>query len=216
MNRSHSRKTKNANPRLNQRLVPQYDAKPSLTRKIRYFQSTAITGGVVTGNCLLRLLAGAIASSSTVFTLIAAVRLRAVKMWSASVASSSTLGFSTVRLEWVGTFNRDKEISDSGTATYPAHIRARPPKDSGADFWISEDTELVNNVLFLYDLPQGGLLDLTIDYVLIDGLEGTQYSRSSTSSNYGILTMPLNNITAAGTVGVQSTVPIANETANYS
>lgn len=200
-------------------MVPQYDAKPAMTRKIRYFQSSAVTGGVVTANCLFQLLVAAFNGNTTTFGLLSAVRIRSVKMWSASVQSSSTIGFSTVRLEWLGTFSRAKELSDSGTATYPAHIRSQPPADSDAAMWISQDTDVLNNALFLYDLPQGGILDLTIDMVYLDGPPpspgGTRILSVAAPSN-GIFTMPLNNsLVGTGSTGLQTTIPIANETALF-
>ncbi len=198
--------------KISQRLIPQYDAKPAFCRKIRYFQSSAVIGGVVTSRALLRLMVSVHSGSTTLVPLMAAVRIKAVKLWSASVAASTTLGFSTVRVQWLGTFTRAKEISDSGNATYPAHISTTPPPDSDASFWLSFDTDMIDNEIFQYDLPQGGILDLTIEYTLVDGAtsQGT-LTASSTPAFDGLAYLCLNNATTAGAAGLQTTQPIANQ-----
>jgi hypothetical protein len=133
---------------------------------MRFVATGAMVNDVVQDIDLLNLIqqaTSAISSSS----LLAAVKLASIEMWSPPAASSSTPN--TVAVRWTPTNYvgaPDKVISDTtlGTA-FAAHIMSRPPSTSVAGQWLAN----VGQPIMFLTGPEGTIVDATITFVLANG-----------------------------------------------
>lgn len=208
-------KTKNSNTggaSLVKRIPAAYDANVVVCRKIRFQAQSTLTQAIVTYRCFFKLLITVINGSTNTINLIGAIRIRGFKLY----ASNATNGISTVAFEWKGTYVRNQEIADSGTSTYPAYVSVRPPPESDLGFWVSSDTDLIDNTVCLISGPAGMIIDLMLDYVLYDGAAALAGSTLTAASGFsGPVVMRLDNSTTGGATGAQLMTPLHNQSALF-
>lgn len=89
------------------------------------------------------------------------IKLKSVEIWAANAAGNVS---NTVELEWVPTNyagNSGKTLTDTAMGVSNiAHIYAKPPKDSGASFWVSGNPSSSIN-FFRLTIPEGSIVDVT-------------------------------------------------------
>jgi hypothetical protein len=122
---------------------------------------------------------------------------------------TSTGGFGTtadeLQLNWRGERSPDIRLSDRGTISHPACIKSRPPKDSLAQFWITNQSNL-DTVLFSFSAPALTILDIQLSMTIGDGATRS-VTLTAVGSNTGIQYAHLDNAIAAGTVGPRLLIP---------
>lgn len=107
-------------------------------------------------------------SSTGNFRILSAIKLNRVEIWGLSGSGASDYGASSVVVEWLSQYSPTSEVTDSGTALYPAHVVTTPPRQSIASFWsMSGSNE--SEVLFKVIAPPGAIMDIWYDMVLQDG-----------------------------------------------
>ncbi len=193
-------------------MPPTVDSRPMHQRKVRFFANSTLTSVPITSLCFFRLMGLTVSGTTAFHYTKSAYRLRGLKIYSNNVTS----GFATVTVEWFSTYNRNKEVTDSGTPTIPAFLKTTPPPESDACNWLSTDSDLYNNVLFTITAPSGAIIDVSFDCV--DG-DGQNTFASGTLTGASGITGPaiakLDNITAAGATGGQLIVPLVNATVTF-
>jgi hypothetical protein len=116
---------------------------------------------------------------------------------------TSTGGFGTVaeelQLNWRGERSPDVRLSDRGTLSHPACIKSRPPKDSLAQFWVTNQSN-IDTVLFSISCPATTVLDLQLALTIGDGTT-RNVTLTAVGATTGIEYAHLDNAIAAGTVG---------------
>ena len=212
MHKRNNRRNRNHNVALKERIPPSVIPRPVCQRKVRFFATNTLTAVPITSLCFFRLLGLTVNGTTGLHYIAAAYRLRSLKVYSSVVGSS----FATISVEWFSTYNRNMEITDTGTSTYPAFIKTHPPPDSDAGNWLSTDSDLYNNVLFTISAPIGAVIDVSFDYVLGDGANTFASGVLSAAATFtGPVIMKLDNITSAGATGGQLISPLVNATANF-
>jgi len=100
-------------------------------------------------------------TSTAAYRSLDGIKLKAVEIWSANSAGNSS---NTIELEWVPVNyagNSGVTITDTAVGISDiAHIYARPPKDSGASFWVSGNPSTSLN-FFRMTIPEGAIVDVT-------------------------------------------------------
>jgi len=142
------------------------------TMRIRYNVSTAATD-TISGTNLLNLICVAVTATGT-NRIFAAVKIKEVEAWSPIRISNTTVPFDPINMgiEWFGTTNSFtnsvKHFSETMGAQ-SAHLLTRPPKLSSSGMWINglglNDT---TNTIFTLNMPEGAIVDLVFNYVLMD------------------------------------------------
>lgn len=142
------------------------------TMRIRYNAQTSNVN-TITGSGLLNLMCVA-TSATTTARIFAAVKIKELEAWSPIRISNTTTPFDPINLglEWFGTTgsytNSVKAFSESMGAQ-SAHLRTRPPKKSSSEEWINQAGNFDNaNTIFVVNMPEGGVLDVVFNYVLVD------------------------------------------------
>lgn len=211
-NRNKSRVNRRVRGRRNNKVVrvvqsrhdpsfpPQNNTKPICSRNLRYVASQGVTGVDVTARCLLNLVLATSTATTLAINVYESVRIQHVSMYH---VPSSTASFGAVTeeliLNWRGERSPDTRISDRGTLSHPACIKSRPPRESLAAFWITNQSNL-DTVLFNITSPQFSIIDVSLAFTIGDGT-----TRSVTLNGAGTVTgiayAALDNAIAAGTVG---------------
>jgi hypothetical protein len=95
----------------------------------------------------------------------------------------------TLAISWNGgpVFVTNAEVSDTSvSAAYPAHLLARPPKNSNAAFWQTNS----GNSIFVLTIPNDTVIDLSVDLVMSDQTDvATQSASSAATSNQYFLAL---------------------------
>jgi hypothetical protein len=162
---------------------PQIRSNPQMHHKYR-FGSGSSGGGTynITNNDIL-LSAGGICTvtNSTITAIFSSFRVRSVEVWGSAGAAPAT-----VSINWNGSpvFVSNSEASDTSVSpAYPAHILARPPKESNAAFWQTASSGTIFQIVVVND----SIIDVALDLVMSDnqdvdtvtgittGSLGTQY-----------------------------------------
>jgi hypothetical protein len=144
--------------------------KSNVILKHRFRWATDTNNGVV-NQAFNRFLATSllfmnIASGTLNYSIIAASKINRVEIYGPCV-NSTTLA--TVSIEWLSNFGPSSEFSDSTTSSAsPPHIVCVPPPLSLASFWSLTGSN-ASEVLFLYTLLPGSIIDIWFDIVLFDG-----------------------------------------------
>lgn len=145
------------------------EQKPIQTRSIRYFSGTAAATSV-TVSSLLNILLITTNASTAAFRLFEAVRIRSVSITILPDVSTNGVGFYT--FSWDGQFAPHSE--DSGIYTVGSAFRKtyKPPRDSLAWLWQSDDVPDLTQSLYTFDLGSQEctvVMDISFEYVIIDG-----------------------------------------------
>lgn len=182
MPRSRSRRGKMiARPRRAVRSVgpPQYDSYVPYRHTYRYEFSSSngelATFALNTSQMLCAF--GSIASTTTnLRSFFTQFRLLKLECWASALSSSAGTYAATVDVAWANSaesYAPPSRISDTTvTPSFPAHIVAVPPKNSGANFW-----QGVTNVTLL-DINVNG--NLIVDVTVMLGCDGAGASQAIT------------------------------------
>jgi len=104
-------------------------------------------------------------TNSTVTCFFLSARLIKVEAWANTSASNTSAG---VLLKWGSNNNYTgtREVSDlTNNPSSPAHIIARPPKDSMPAFWFNAQSSFN---IFTIGIAPGGIIDVSLEGVLSD------------------------------------------------
>jgi hypothetical protein len=125
--------------------------------------------------------------SNGFYRMIDAFRIDSVELFASPAMGTSN----TVALDWAGTnTGRSTRVSDTSLGINPAHIRTTPPEGSAASWWQNTSG---STVLFKITIPSGGVLDLTLDLVLVD--TGGQFiTVTSTVTDGNFVIKPLDTV----------------------
>jgi hypothetical protein len=199
--------------RKNPSYPPQYNAKPKLTRNIRYLAGSSIANVDITGRCLLNLVLATNTATTTAVNVFEAVKVLNISMY---YVPSSTANFGSsaeeLILNWRGDRSPDTRLSDRGTLNHPSCIKSRPPRDSLAGFWITNLSN-IDSVLFNVTVPAGTIIDVGLMMTIGDGVTRSVVL-AAVGSTTGIEYMHLDNAIAAGTVGGRTLAPDSLTTQN--
>jgi hypothetical protein len=83
-------------------------------------------------------------STTTLFSFWGSFKISSIEMWCPSVNNGTT----ECSVEWIGgQYGSNVSVQDaSNSVTYPAHIKAIPPRNNSASFWQSTGTEGFFNI----------------------------------------------------------------------
>jgi hypothetical protein len=124
-------------------------------------------------------------STTGLYPLFSAVRLRKVEVWSpfyGSIPPKPTDGTATLTWSAANTigggsqaysFNGNQEVSDTTLSTEaPSYISAIPPKNTQASFWngISSGVTATATPLFFLVVNPAAVVDITYQVTLVDGV----------------------------------------------
>jgi len=138
---------------------------PIHTRTIRYY----VEGGGQSTLSPAQILTAMVAvtnGSASAIPLYLAIKLRRISMY---YVSSSGFGSNTnlLTLGWTGYQNApDVLITDRGTLTQPACVKAVPPPNSSASFWFDVNSTNVTEPILSFNAPIGSILDLEFEFIL--------------------------------------------------
>jgi hypothetical protein len=149
--------------------VPQFQSTVHVRHHFRYFAATALNGSLTRAE-LLNLLVVADSTVTEGWRIFSGIKLNRVEI--RAVSQTSGAGSDTVPLtisvEWTSTYGPSSEVSDSGTPIHPPLIITSPPPQSLASFWsLTGSNE--SDVIALYNIPQGAVIDIWVDAILQDG-----------------------------------------------
>lgn len=144
---------------------PRWLSNTPISRKIRF----GVVAAQTETDFLVRnlLYAACYATSTTVlYPLAYAVRLKQLKIWFTSPTLASSI---TSTVEWnavsTGFLLNGSSVSETNTSTTDyVCLVARPPKQSLAS-WYQAGPTGVTNVLFSFSAPAGAILEIDFDYV---------------------------------------------------
>jgi hypothetical protein len=167
--------------------VPPFNATFTAGKRLRFEASGAGTVPVTVQDLfdLFCMATSAIAA----YRLFSGVRVRKVQAWGPMPAS---LVPTTVALEWANATNvamsiggPNRIVSDTSMgATRAAFVSGRPPAGSLASFWLSGVTPSsgVSPTVFTLNLPSNTIVDLTLDFVLQNDLDGASQQPQAVSA----------------------------------
>jgi hypothetical protein len=112
--------------------------------------------------------AGVLATSAVLGkTIFQSLRVVEIEMWTPPASQGAAATCSVLWTGNSGFYASAVEVSDTSVSTAePAHIRAKPPKNSESSFWGNAGT---SDGLFSLVAPPGTIIDLTVELVLADG-----------------------------------------------
>jgi hypothetical protein len=100
--------------------------------------------------------------SNGLYRMIDAFRIRAIDLYAVPEIGTVT----SVAIDWTGTnTQRSNRVSDTSLGISPAHVHACPPANSWASMWVNQSSA---TTLFSFTVPVQGVLDLSLDLVLVD------------------------------------------------
>lgn len=186
-----------------------YRAQPVMTRKFRYLASGSFSTDPITVGCLR--VATGIMKSDTANTTAAlapceAVRIKEVEMF--GIASGGPTAFTSIELVWKGANSPVSSISATGDNVRPAHIKARPPQNSQSSWWQDFNATQTTSLLELNG-PAGCVVDITLEYVLIDGSNGDVVTLAAATTAVGNYYPPLDSVSTSNTAGNGVLVPVS-------
>jgi hypothetical protein len=164
--KSQKAKGKRADSGLRARVVhpPPWSPNLIIRRKIRFQASAANVApyNTVTVDNIFGLHGMAI-NATTMYTLFTSVRIREIEMWGppASSLAPVTVAVRFPAGVFSGISNPESVVSDTSIgATVPAYLRAKPPKNSLANMWVSGD---LNSSMMQLEFPINAIVDFTFD-----------------------------------------------------
>jgi len=169
--------------RVNPRFPNDVKQLPIHNRVFRFTSTNTQTDFQVTPTILLKLLVATTSGSTSAIPIIGSVRLRRVSLY--SVPSSNDFGSTSSELvfQWLGNLNTPSNlIVDRGTATSPACIKVVPPLQSRAGMWFSSTTTDVTSPYFQFTCIATTVIDIDIDYILLNGSVTTITLNTAASS----------------------------------
>jgi len=182
---------------------------PLLTKRFRFRQNAA-GNAVVTAGCLFNLMA--VSTGATSFkSFFGSLRLLKVECWTSTTAVTG--GGNNVGLAFYPALGSDVfdqgppqvfEAVSTGTSN-PGHIHVRPGVLTKLGRPMNAGTAAGTDIVFTESGQTGSIVEVTIEYTLLDGL--TQNNRSLTgsggSAGYIMENTFLDNTSTSGTSGSQ-------------
>jgi len=125
------------------------------------FKATAAYSGSISSVELLGVPGMIAASATDLYPFTKSARIVRVEVWSPTATSSTPVD---LVLTWAASDRTPnaRVMDTSINVSQPAHISAKPPKDSLASFWF-QDTDVE---LFTLICPAGSIVDLTMESIL--------------------------------------------------
>jgi hypothetical protein len=98
----------------------------------------------VNPNNILASVGNVATSTTTLFSFWGSFKISSIEMWCPAVNNGTT----ECSIEWIGgQYGSNVSVQDaSNSVTYPAHIKASPPRNNSASFWQSTNTEGFFNI----------------------------------------------------------------------
>jgi hypothetical protein len=150
---------------------PPFNANNVVRRHLRFTATAAVTAAV-TNNDILHSLGTTATSSTLVYSIFAAFRIRRISLW-CPVSGSEPVISCAINYNTAGATLLNKsyqEFSDTTNSTsYPAYVSAAPPRDSLAHNWQTADT----GVIVTLTCPIATLVDIVVEAILCDGAAGS-------------------------------------------
>ncbi len=164
---------------------------------LRFVASAAISFGPILGSDFLNWWMFA-SSTTNVYRVCQAVRLRAVRLYSGINAATNNNENRANEIAWQWESEQGPALTQStqsvGVST--GEIRTRPPRNSFAGMWMQSGSTAEAKVISIVSLPILGVMDLTFDYVV----------------NLGTFT-PMNQTTSGVTAGISAFTIFSGTTA---
>lgn len=184
----------------------QNNVKPKVQRSFRYYDTAGSANVSVTGRCLLNLVLATNTATTLAVNVYEAVKIDRVCMYFVP-SSVDGLGTSSAELtlNWRGDRSPDTRFSDRGTSTHPSCIKARPPFMSLAGYWITNFSQ-IDQELFELTCPGGTVIDILLTMTIGDGATRS-VTLTAAAANTGIGYAHLDNAITAGTVGPRGIAP---------
>jgi uncharacterized membrane protein len=136
-----------------------------MVKKLR-FSTTAASAWAISTTMLMNLLCVGKVVNTSVASLLYAVRIRRIEIWSPPASQGA---LATCYVQWFGGVDgTDRLFSDSSSSvTEPAHVASSPPPGTDAFFWTNADN--LKSELFAVSAASGSIIDLTIEAYVNSG-----------------------------------------------
>jgi hypothetical protein len=146
-----------------------FQANVRFSHRFRYSNgSNNVTTEQITRGNLLNSIIVNLTGGTSNGRIASAVRVKSIEMWT-WMNNQGAVADQTVALTWTSNYGPTSEISDSTfSSAVPAHIRTSPPRDSLASFWSSSGSN-ESEVILLISAPNYSIMDVVLDFVLLDG-----------------------------------------------
>jgi len=142
--------------------------------------------------------------NSTFSILTDSVRIKSIEIWSPA-PSQGTAATATVLWNQLsaGVSNMSTvEVSDTSMSTaYPAHVKARPPKDTFAANWTSSASTTPN--LMTLSIATGSIIDLSVEMIMGDTGASAPTATGVTGILGTIYYLPLDGTASHNVIPVQ-------------
>jgi len=174
---------------------PMLNANIEAFHKYRFLSSAAFTG-IITDQLLLNAIGAVNTTTVLSFALAQSVKLEAVEMWAPVSAQGASV---TLSLEWpTSGQNMAREVTDtSNSVSHVAHVKSKPPQNSLSGFWSTYSGTPTN--LFILNVPTATVIDVSVSFVLNDGVNSTPTNGVTVGGSIGAVTYGyLDSLTAAG------------------
>lgn len=202
---------KSPSVRGNNKNPPQLLVSTKFTQRYRFIANGA--GGTVktiTFFDLIDLICVATGAAAAV-RLCSGVKIKSIDVWAANSAGNAS---NTVQLEWLQSLfigGPDEVINDTCLGLQDiAHIHCRPPRGSRVSEWLS-NSALVGGAdvdLFTLTIPQGGVVDLVLEQVLVESEASIGVTGAVVAATLGkFYTRSLDSATGTATI-----VPVGRDT----
>jgi len=181
--------------------------RPLHSRVLRYIATQNVTNGVVVLRSLLNLVLWCndhVGYGNLAYNMYESVRLLRVNVY---YSPTSQLGSSSqeVIFDWNGGEAPDTRIVARGTITTPARISTSPPENSRAQWWMSSDSQSLNDRLFTIACPEGTVID--VSYTFAESQTISRVVGVSGVTTNGPYFPALDNSTVLGVPGSQFLTP---------
>lgn len=141
------------------------------TKTLRFYSSSTASGSITVKDLLDLIF---VATTTTAgYRLMDSVRMRKIEMWASAPAAGTTVISVEENVTGATTITgRSFAVTDMvvGSAR-SAHLVYKPVRGSYTDMWYSAAQPVTTTTLVNIIAPASSVLDLTIDYVLADGLQ---------------------------------------------
>jgi len=143
-------------------LIPQFEGSISLRKTFRFQATSGVVSEALLGSDFLYCLVIGLNGSTTVRTLLSAMRIHRVDIY--DLSGSTDVAVSTIRWSWLSSQGPAIDTVVSGTPIYPGSLSSSPPAKSLASDWIGLGTSLSTEFAQV-TIPIGSILDLTVSVV---------------------------------------------------
>lgn len=145
---------------------PPFKASLAIKRKRIRYETTAAVDIDVSAQDLATLL-GVALNATTIASIINAVQLRTVEIWSPPTTGANVaIEFAQENTTFIG--SPSSLVSDTCMSmTKPAHIKVKPPKNSLSGFWIAGGATSTSPVVSII-ASENSIIDFVFDLHLID------------------------------------------------